>query len=295
MQDYLQRTRLAGRMDEAGSTLALLTGSVVFFLLLWGVRITAVLAGIAAFALLMLLRARTRDRRLQNREDRLRRQIGGEMKLEAWVLMPPRRAHFEAALLVTQTLNGQMLRALDTGVLCAIQGKQALLACAQLPAGEKLTARDIAAFQRACLAEGAETGVLCGLNRYRQAAGHPISQGTLTQPGAHDRSGRRGFSSHGCAAGGAGQAKAHARACKNRPAPHAGAASRQAVFAVWIDAVRAVYHHGSALLSPARLRMPAPDGAVPRPAFKRARAAYTLTGFGSFPSLDCRPRLGYND
>ena len=33
MQDYLQRTRLAGRMDEAGSTLALLTGSVVFFLL----------------------------------------------------------------------------------------------------------------------------------------------------------------------------------------------------------------------------------------------------------------------
>ena len=70
MQDYLQRTRLAGRMDEAGSTLALLTGSVVFFLLLWGVRITAVLAGIAAFALLMLLRARTRDRRLQNREDR---------------------------------------------------------------------------------------------------------------------------------------------------------------------------------------------------------------------------------
>ena len=74
MQDYLQRTRLAGRMDEAGSTLALLTGSVVFFLLLWGVRITAVLAGIAAFALLMLLRARTRDRRLQNREDRLRRQ-----------------------------------------------------------------------------------------------------------------------------------------------------------------------------------------------------------------------------
>ena len=162
MQDYLQRTRLAGRMDEAGSTLALFTGSAVFFLLLWGVRITAVLAGIAAFALLMLLRARTRDRRLQSREDRLRRQIGGEMKLEAWVLMPPRRAHFEAALLVTQTLNGQMLRALDTGVLCAIQGKQALLACAQLPANERLTARDIAAFQRACLAEGAETGVLCG-------------------------------------------------------------------------------------------------------------------------------------
>ena len=286
MQDYLQRTRLAGRMDEAGSTLALLTGSVVFFLLLWGVRITAVLAGIAAFALLMLLRARTRDRRLQNREDRLRRQIGGEMKLEAWVLMPPRRAHFEAALLVTQTLNGQMLRALDTGVLCAIQGKQALLACAQLPAGEKLTARDIAAFQRACLAEGAETGVLCGAEGLTDTA---KQQATL-YPRVHSLSRARMIALAGAAfpatdaqTGGAGQAKAHARACKNRPAPHAGAASRQAVFAVWIDAVRAVYHHGSALLSPARLRMPAPDGAVPRPAFKRARAAYTLTGFGSFP------------
>ena len=178
MQDYLQRTRLAGRMDEAGGTLALLAGSVVFFLLLWGVRITALLAGLAAFALLMLLRARTRERRLQGREDRLRRQIGGEMKLEAWVLMPPRRAHFESALLVTQTLNGQMLRALDTGVLCAVQGKQALLACAQLPAGEKLTARDIAEFQRSCLSEGAEAGVLCGAEGLsdaarRQAALHP--------------------------------------------------------------------------------------------------------------------------
>ena len=178
MQDYLQRTRLAGRMDEAGGTLALLAGSVVFFLLLWGVRITALLAGLAAFALLMLLRARTRERRLQSRENRLRRQIGGEMKLEAWVLMPPRRAHFEAALLVTQTLNGQMLRALDTGVLCAVQGKQALLACAQLPAGEKLTARDIAEFQRSCLSEGAEAGVLCGAEGLsdaarRQAALHP--------------------------------------------------------------------------------------------------------------------------
>lgn len=178
MQDYLQRTRLAGRMDEAGGTLALLAGSVVFFLLLWGVRITALLAGLAAFALLMLLRARTRDRRLQSRENRLRRQIGGEMKLEAWVLMPPRRAHFEAALLVTQTLNGQMLRALDTGVLCAVQGKQALLACAQLPAVEKLTARDIAEFQRSCLSEGAEAGVLCGAEGLsdaarRQAALHP--------------------------------------------------------------------------------------------------------------------------
>lgn len=178
MQDYLQRTRLAGRMDEAGGTLALLAGSVVFFLLLWGVRITALLAGLAAFALLMLLRARTRERRLQGRENRLRRQIGGEMKLEAWVLMPPRRAHFEAALLVTQTLNGQMLRALDTGVLCAVQGKQALLACAQLPAGEKLTARDIAEFQRSCLSEGAEAGVLCGAEGLsdaarRQAALHP--------------------------------------------------------------------------------------------------------------------------
>ena len=61
------------------------------------------------------------------------------------------------------------VREASTGVELAIytdkpdfMAKQALLACAQLPAGEKLTARDIAAFQRACLAEGAETGVLCG-------------------------------------------------------------------------------------------------------------------------------------
>lgn len=170
MQDYLQRTRLAGRMDEAGGTLVLLAGSVLFFLLLWGVRIAALLAGIAAFALLMLLRARTRERRLQSREVRLRRQIGGEMKLEAWTLCPPRRAHSEAALLVMEALGGQMVRVLDTGMLCCVQGKQTLLACAQLPAGEKLTARDIAAFQRACLDAGAEAGVLCGADGLTEGA-----------------------------------------------------------------------------------------------------------------------------
>lgn len=170
MQDYLQRTHLAGKLDEAGSLLMTLALSLLFYLLLWGIRLTALLAGFSTFILLRILRARTRERRLQRREKRLRQQIGGEMKLEEWTLAPSRRAHAEAALLLCEALQGQLLSVSADGALAYLQHQQMLICCAQLPCGEALGARDIARLQRACLLKNAQTGIVCGAEKVTDAA-----------------------------------------------------------------------------------------------------------------------------
>lgn len=164
MQEYLTRTRLGAAMDHIGGTAILLIGSLLLFALLWGVRISALLAGMALFVLCLILRESTRKKRLMQREKELRSRIGGELKLEQWVVMQPRRAHFEAALLLSQIREIAIERSADEGALCRIKetGEILLVACAQLHAGEKLCARDVAALQRACLREKAVRGVLCG-------------------------------------------------------------------------------------------------------------------------------------
>ena len=164
MQEYLQKTRLSAVMDEIGAFFALLAGSMGLYLLLWGLRPMAVLAGLSTFTLCLLLRARTREKRLRRREQRLRRRIGGELCLEAWAACPSRRAHFETARLLAQARPLNVLRVGDRGALCLLpdQGVRVLVACAQTHRAERLEARDVAAFQRACRAEGADRGCLCG-------------------------------------------------------------------------------------------------------------------------------------
>lgn len=164
MQEYLERTRLGAAMDHLGGTAFIFAVSQMFFILLWGLRFSAVIAGLAAFAMLLILRERTRKRRLAHKETMLRRRIGGELKMEQWLVASPRRAHAENALLLAQTQEMDMVRVNDAGAFCVLKktNEQLLIACAQLPDGDKLTARDVAAFQRLCLHERAERGVLCG-------------------------------------------------------------------------------------------------------------------------------------
>ena len=164
MQEYLQKTHVSAVMDEIGALLALLIISLSAFFLLWGVRPMSLLAGTAAFILALLLRSRGRERRLRQREARLRRRIGGELCLEGWTVCPPRRAHLETARLLSLLRPLAVERVTDAGALCRLPGEEtrALIACAQSHRAEKLTARNVAAFQRSCLRYGAEKGYLCG-------------------------------------------------------------------------------------------------------------------------------------
>lgn len=167
MQEYLTRTHLSEKMDHLGGTLLLLAGSLTCFVLLWGLRLSALLAGGALGVMLIVLRERGRGQRVHRREKQLRQRIGGEMKMEQWLLMLPRRAHFEAALLLQLPVE----RAEDWGVVCRTQTQEkAVVFCAQMHPSEKLSVRDIAAYQRICLREKAQRGILCAAGDLTQEA-----------------------------------------------------------------------------------------------------------------------------
>lgn len=172
MQEYLQKTQFGAWMDEIGEYLLLLAASLGGFTLLWGLRPTALLAGLAAFTLMVLLRTRTREKRLLRREERLRGRIGGEICLEEWTVCPSVRAHYETALLLRGVLQLSLLRVYEQGALClrADTGQRVLIACAQLHREEKLSAREVAALQRFCAGLNVECAYLCGAGGVTDAA-----------------------------------------------------------------------------------------------------------------------------
>ena len=164
MQEYLSRTHLGEKMDRIGGALLIMLLSVAMFALLWGIRLSAIISGIALGVMLLMLRERGRRARLHRKEKALRRRIGGEIKMEEWLLTPPRRAHGEAALLLAEAFPLAVERLEDDGAVCRDEksGEKLLVFCAQIHRQEKLSARDIAAYQRVCLKYTARRGVICG-------------------------------------------------------------------------------------------------------------------------------------
>lgn len=158
------RTPLGAAMDRFFGTVILLFGSVAAFILLWGFRLSALTAGVALGVMLLSLRERRRKHHLHRREAALRRRIGGELKMEQWLLMQPRRAHLEAALLLSQEEELSLERAEEDGAVCTLErtGEKLVIFCAQMHEKESLSVRDMTAYQRVCLREKAARGVLCG-------------------------------------------------------------------------------------------------------------------------------------
>ncbi|MBR1586121.1 MAG: hypothetical protein IJ662_11315 [Clostridia bacterium] len=161
MQEYLQESRFRPFMDGLGLRCLIVIMCTSWFVLLWGVTPPALLSGLALATLILLLRRKTRDGRLKRREQRLRQRIGGEMALERLLLSPPRRAHFEMAVLLTQRCPLTLLRAGDAGILCQVRGDQVLLRFCQKPATASVHGEDVLALQQAAKAQGAARGVLC--------------------------------------------------------------------------------------------------------------------------------------
>ena len=68
MQEYLQRSRFGEVMDALGGRILLFFLCLGWFILLWGLRLSALAAGISLFVLFMLIEKKTRDARLARRE-----------------------------------------------------------------------------------------------------------------------------------------------------------------------------------------------------------------------------------
>ncbi len=161
MEQYLQRTQFSTLMDTVGKHLLMLGLGLGWFILQWGVRLPALTAGLALYGMLLLLRRATQDKRLKQREQRLRARIGGEMTLERLLLEPPNHAHFEVVMLLSQKYPLTLLRATDEGVLCSYHRDTLLVSFLQRPGKEQVSAQDVLGAQRAVRAHNATRAVLC--------------------------------------------------------------------------------------------------------------------------------------
>lgn len=161
MQEYLLKNTFREKMDALGFHLLVFFLCCGWFLLLWGFRIQSILAGAGLYGLCLMLRHKTRDHRLAQKEQKLRQRIGGELLLEKLLFSPPAKAHFETALHFSLAEKISLERMTEQGVLCKKKGQLLLLSFVQLPAASSLTARDVLPLQRFALQEKADELWLC--------------------------------------------------------------------------------------------------------------------------------------
>lgn len=162
MQAYLRSHRLAGFMNILGLRVLIAMLAQGWFILLWGLTVPAMTAGLALGVLGQLGLTRFRRENAAAKEAALRRRLGGECRLEELLLMPPADAHRTAAeLLRLRYPELTIERADDDGALCRWQGERLLVVCpAQTPQSE-LSADAAARIGRACRAAEAARGIVC--------------------------------------------------------------------------------------------------------------------------------------
>ena len=161
MQEYLHRSRLGSILDGAGFHFLALAVSFSWFLLLWGLRLSSIFAGLALYLMILLLRRKVRDDRLARREKQTRAAIGGELALERLLLTQRERAHFETAMLLSLRYPLVLLETSAEGVLCDLKGKKVLIAFLQRHASAAVEADHVLAMQRDVHALHADRGLLC--------------------------------------------------------------------------------------------------------------------------------------
>ena len=161
MQEYLHHSRLGSILDGLGFHFLALGVSFSWFLMLWGLRLSSVFAGLALYGMILLFRRKARDGRLSRREKEMRAAIGGELALERLLLTQKERAHFETAMVLSMAYPLTMLQTGGEGVLCSIKGKKVLVSFLQRPVSAAAEADHVLALQRDILSLRADRGLLC--------------------------------------------------------------------------------------------------------------------------------------
>lgn len=161
MEQYLRRTALSSMADEIGLRLAVWLGATMWFVWLWGLGMPALLAGMALNLMGQMALTRYRRRKVDLREKALRQRIGGEMLLEDMLLLPRRKAHLQAAALLSQRYPLVIMQVEDAGVLCRCGERRVLVVFTGCAAEEGCGFDDVLAAQQACRRLTAEKCVLC--------------------------------------------------------------------------------------------------------------------------------------
>lgn len=162
MQELLRGERLKRRLDDLGLRALIMILAQGWFILLWGLGVPSVAAGLALGLLGQMTLTRYRRDTAIAREAALRRRIGGELALEELLLSPAAQAHRQAAgLLASAYPPLTVLEDTPHGARCRYESAELLVRCAAHPADSELSCDEIAAAARACRAVGADRAVLC--------------------------------------------------------------------------------------------------------------------------------------
>lgn len=160
MEPYLNKTRLGVRLDSLGLKGLILFLSLAWFIWLWGLNAAALLAGAALSVMAYTLIYLGQRQRVTQREEALRRRLGGELSLEGVLLFPSRKAHFQGALWLGAGYPGlEMERATSQGVLCRYEGQRLLAALIPCHPEEKVGCAPLLALQRGVKELGADRGI----------------------------------------------------------------------------------------------------------------------------------------
>ena len=155
MQKYKPKTPLANVSDRVLRVMITCGLGIGWFVYLWGMRLTALTAGVAFGGLLWLCA------RQFGKKSMMRRIIGGELALGRLLLMPPRHAAFQAALWVSPRVPVRMQRALDWGVTGTLEDKPVLVRLIAQHESIPVTVQQVVEAAREMRALDAQSLILC--------------------------------------------------------------------------------------------------------------------------------------
>ena len=179
MQDYFhyfKRSRLGNAMDSLGFHFFTAMISVFWFILLWGLRPSSLIAGAALYGMIVILRKKVRDDHVTRKEAQLRAVIGGELALNRLLLTAPEKANFEIAMLLSLREPLTLIQAGEKGVLCARKEKKWLVSFLQAPAEADVTPGNVLLLQREIRLLNADSGLLCVCGKISPAAARQAEQ-----------------------------------------------------------------------------------------------------------------------
>ena len=161
MEQYLQKTYVAGILNRIGLNLVIMVLCSSWFVFLWGFRASALVAGVALSGLVNFAVRLFNKRTVNLKEEDLRRRIGGELAVEKLLLTDKRQAHFQAALWLGVTYPLNMLKSMNDGLLCTLDDKRLLIYCIARHESEKIICSDLVTVQKAVVLNKAQKGIVC--------------------------------------------------------------------------------------------------------------------------------------
>ena len=127
MHKYQPKAPLAEAADKLLRAMLAALAGTAWFVYLWGLRLTALTAGIAMGGLIWLAARQLGKKRMLRKETQMRQMIGGELALSRLMMLSPRHAAFQAALWLLPKADIRMEKALPWGVLGTWKGGRVLV------------------------------------------------------------------------------------------------------------------------------------------------------------------------